>query len=159
MSKKSLIDSLLAGARADLAAAESAAQAASSGAQSESMKSDGKYDTRGIEAGYLASAQLKRVEELKLEIQMLEELPIKNYQADDVVGVGALVDLDINGTVRSYFIATTAGGTILKLDDKAVLVISVFSPIGDAVMGLSVGDVFELETSGGLREYRIVSVS
>lgn len=159
MSKKSLIDSLLAGARADLAAAESAAQAASSGAQSESMKSDGKYDTRGIEAGYLAGAQLKRVEELKLEVQMLEELPVKNYQADDVVGVGALVDLDINGTVRSYFIATTAGGTILKINDKAVLVISVFSPIGDAVMGLSVGDEFELETASGTRHHKVMKIA
>jgi transcription elongation GreA/GreB family factor len=159
MSKKTLVDSLLARARADLAAAESAAQAASTGAQSESMKSDGKYDTRGIEAGYLAGAQLKRVEELKLEIQMLEELPVKNYHADDVVGVGALVDLEINGTVRSYFIATTAGGTILKLDDKAVLVISVFSPIGDAVLGLSVGDEFELETASGARHHKIVKIA
>ncbi len=123
------------------------------------MKSDGKYDTRGIEAGYLAGAQLKRVEELKLEIQMLEELPVKNYHADDVVGVGALVDLEINGTVRSYFIATTAGGTILKLDDKAVLVISVFSPIGDAVLGLSVGDEFELETASGARHHKIVKIA
>ena len=35
------------------------------------VKSDGKYDTRGTEAGYLAGAQKKRMEELKNDLNRL----------------------------------------------------------------------------------------
>ena len=38
------------------------------------IKSDGKYDTRGTEAGYLAGAQKKRVEELKSDLFFYFEL-------------------------------------------------------------------------------------
>jgi len=158
MSKQTLIDALLARARHDLGKAREAAAAAEDAARDESMKSDGKYDTRGIEAGYLAGAQSRRVEELQLEIQMLEEIPRRDFRADEEVAVGALVDLELNGQVRSYFLATTAGGTVLTLAGRPVLVISVFSPIGDGVLGLTAGDEFELETASGVRHHRVVQV-
>ena len=67
--------------------AELAAASSKSLSTEGDLKSDGKYDTRGIEAGYLAGAQAKRVEELKQEIELLEsiELDLPN----DSVSIGS----------------------------------------------------------------------
>ncbi len=153
------MEQLLTKVRQELASAEAASADTSSYARDGDVKSDGKYDTRGIEAGYLASAQLKRVEELKLELQMLEETPLRKFAADDEVGLGALVDIALNGQTRRYFLASTAGGTILNVDGTIVLVISIFSPIGDAALGARVGEEFELETPQGIRTYQVKSLS
>jgi len=157
--KKKIIEELLLKVRAELAALESASRSAKAYVTDGDIKSDGKYDTRGIEAGYLAGAQEKRVEELKLELQMLEEIPIRDFSKNEEVGIGSLVDLTFKGQTRRYFIAPTAGGTMLNIDETPILVISTFSPIGDAVFGTTLGEEFELETPQELRRYKVESIS
>lgn len=157
--KKEIIEKLIGKVKAELASLEEVSQAAVDYAQSGDLKSDGKYDTRGIEAGYLASAQQKRVEELKLEIQMLEEIPLRDFGPTDEVVVGALIDLIYRNNLKKYFLCTTAGGTIINVGDHSVLVISVFSPIGDAVLGQKIGDEFELDTPSETRVYRVAGIS
>ncbi|MCB9091379.1 MAG: GreA/GreB family elongation factor [Halobacteriovoraceae bacterium] len=134
------------------AAAESARTLSTDG----DLKSDGKYDTRGIEAGYLAGAQIKRVEELKKEIELLESIQL-DLPAQSV-SVGSLVDLELNGKVKKHFISSSAGGTLLNIDGTAILVISAFSPIGQAAINLVVGDEFEVETASESRIYKIVGI-
>ena len=126
---------------------------------SNEMKQEGKYDTRAIESGQLAGAQKVRVEELKLEVQMIEELPVRDLDSDDEVRIGALFKMKLNDKVQNYFLSTTAGGSLLNIDGEVIMVISVFSPIGDAALGLKLGDDFELETPKGVREYEILSLS
>lgn len=157
--KQALIETLLGRVRVDLQDATMAALETSAGAKDESMKSDGKYDTRGIEAGQLAGAQLRRVEELKLEIQMLEEMPVRDFDRDEEIALGALVELEHKGQTRRYFLCSTAGGTLLESAGQAVLVISVFSPLGDAALGLKLGESFELETPQARREYVVRSIA
>ncbi len=143
----------------ELSQIEAAALTTKAYAQDGDLKSDGKYDTRGIEAGYLAGAQMKRLEELKLERQMLEEIPLRAYRTEDQVGIGALVEVKLNNIIRKYFIASTAGGTMLNIENEAILVISVFSPLGDAMIDLKVGEIFELEMNNSIRTYEIVGLS
>jgi len=69
------------------------------------------------------------------------------------------VDLTFKGQTRRYFIAPTAGGTMLNIDSTPILVISTFSPIGDAVFGTSLGEEFELETPQELRHYKVEAIS
>ena len=123
------------------------------------MKQEGKYDTRAIEAGYLAGAQAKRVEELKLEVQMIEELPVREFASSEAAAVGALVKLLHNETERLYFLSSTAGGSMLNIDGTPILVISVFSPIGAGAVNLEVGESFELETPSGSRIYELTEIS
>lgn len=122
------------------------------------MKSEGKYDTRGIEAGYLAGAQKVRVTELETDIQMLEEIKPRVFKADDEVAIGALVELQLNDMKKKYFISPTAGGTMLEVEGESILVISVFSPIGSEALSLKVGEEFELETKTTPREYKIIGI-
>jgi hypothetical protein len=96
-------------------------------AQSEDLKSEGKYDTRGIEAGYLAGAQEKRVKELEIELSNLENLNIENK---DSIVPGALVETED----RVYFLTVSTGGHKIKSHKGLVHVVSMHSPIGQKLI-------------------------
>ena len=153
--KKRILESLIKKVKEDLALAQEASESSSEYVRDGDVKSDGKYDTRGLEAGYLAGAQMRRVEELKLELQLLEEIPVRDFSPNEEVSIGALVDIEFKGQVRTYFVAPTAGGTLLNFDQTPILVISTFSPIGDAVFGTKIGEEFEVETQQETRIYKV----
>ncbi len=155
--KKTLLDELLKKNRTELVDLTHAALENKNFATDQEFKAESKYDTRALEASYLASAEAKRVEELKLEIQILEEVDIKVSQRSGEISIGALVELLYSGRKMLYFLIPTAGGTLLKVKDEAVVVVSVFSPIGDAMLGLKKGNQFEVETPKETRSYEILS--
>lgn len=155
--KQALIDKLLHDVRLELAALETAANATHQFATDQEFKAESKYDTRAIEASYLADAEAKRVEELKLEVQILEEVDLSASSKYQEICIGALVELSFNGIVKKYFLIPTAGGSLLEHEGEQVVVVSVFSPIGDAMLGLKAGDEFEVETPKFTRAYQIIS--
>lgn len=155
--KQKLLDELLKRAREELHGLEASAKSNRDFATDQEFKAEGKYDTRALEASYLASAEAKRVEELKLEIQILEEVELEASKKLGEISIGALVELVHQEQKRLYFLIPTAGGTVIKVDDHAVMVVSVFSPIGDALLGLKQGDEFEVETPKEIRHYEVLS--
>lgn len=152
--KKKLLESI----DFEMKGLEVASQSSQDLIKSGDLKSDGKYDTRGVEAAYLAGAQMRRVEELKLERQLIEGIPVHTYKKGREIAIGDLLELEHNGRVRKYYLSSTAGGSMLEVNKEVIVVISVFSPIGTQVIGLLCGDDFVIELSGGSREYRILNV-
>ncbi len=157
--KKEILDELIRRAKEELKALEASAEASRSLATDQEFKAESKYDTRALEASYLASAEAKRVEELKLEVQILEDVDLEASRKLGEISIGALVELQHQNQKRLYFLIPTAGGTVIKIGEEAVMVVSVFSPIGDALMGLKTGESFEVETPRETRNYEILSVS
>jgi transcription elongation GreA/GreB family factor len=155
--KKEILDELIKRARVELVGLEASAKSNHDFATDQEFKAESKYDTRALEASYLASAEAKRVEELKLEIQILEEVDVDASKKLGEISIGALVELLHKGQKRFYFLIPTAGGTIINVEGEAVLVVSVFSPIGDALMGLNKGDEFDVETPKEVRNYKILN--
>lgn len=154
--KKEILNHLKEQLQNELEKAKSAYDTTHKHATDSEMKADDKYDTRSIEAGYLAGAQKKRVEELELEIQLIDEVNLDHV--NDKVAVGSLVTLNFNNQDRRYFISSTSGGSMIKIKDEVVLVISAFSPIGSEVIGLKVGDSFEVEIKEQQREYEVTEI-
>lgn len=141
----------------DLDQAKSALSTARKHASEEELKSDGKYDTRSIEAGYLAGALQVRATELEQELALLGEI---SFEFDhDQLSIGSLAEIELNQNKRHYFISSTSGGSLISIDDCPILVISAFSPIAAAAIGLSVGETFEVEINAQVREYKIISIS
>jgi transcription elongation GreA/GreB family factor len=150
--KKQLIELL----ESELLDIEEAAKSSREYAIQDDFKSEGKYDTRAIEASYMAGAQSARVEELKLDLQMIKELEVNHTPKH--IELGALVLLEQNDRDIWYFISSALGGTMLNIDNKIILVISVFSPVGSEALNLSVNDTFEVETPKENRLYLVKGI-
>ena len=155
--KQIILDELISRAREELLVLEASAKSNHDFATDQEFRAESKYDTRALEASYLASAEAKRVEELKLEIQILEDVDVNASKKLGEISIGALVELLHQEQKRLYFLIPTAGGTVVKVNDQAVMVVSIFSPIGDALMGLGKGDHFEVETPKETRHYQVLS--
>src|SRR5690606_33328088 len=110
--KEALINKLINDAKGELATLERAAAATHQYATDQEFKAESKYDTRALEASYLAEAEAKRVEELKLEVQILEEVDLASSSRYGEICIGALVELSFNGIVKKYFLIPTAGGSV-----------------------------------------------
>lgn len=152
-SKQKILDQLIQNVSQELTQLQEAYKSTQELIQSGDLKSDGKYDTRGTEANYLANGQRQRITQLEQEIELLDSVEIKAKKSS--ISIGTLAEIKLNGHIRKYFIAPTSGGTMVRDGEDVVLVISVFSPIGDRALGLRTGDLFELELKGQVREYEV----
>ncbi|ATH07237.1 hypothetical protein BIY24_04590 [Halobacteriovorax marinus] len=157
MNKKKLLANLIDQIKVELEKAKAAYDTSKSATRDPDFKSESKWDTRSIEAGYLAGAQKVRVDELEMDLNVIEELASDSLSKKPTVTIGSLVEIKFNNLVKKYFITPAAGGYIVNVDDEVALTISVFSPIGNEVLDLEEGDSFEVEMNGESREYEIIS--
>ena len=157
MRKQDLIDRVIARLTADLAQLTTAALATHAEATDEENKAEDKYDTRGLEASYLAHGQSKAAEEAALALAQFQALPVRDFAAGEPISLGAAVVLE--GTGRSlYFIGPRAGGTEVSCDGETVLVITPQSPLGRQLMGRRQGDTLQLDLGGRRSDFRVTSV-
>ena len=151
--KSSLLDALLASVRADLDVATAAARAAHEAATHEEAKPENDKDTRSIEAAYLAGAQGERVRELTRTQAIFERTPRRSFGQSDVIAAGALVTLKQGSGTLVCFIAQGGGGIRLQLETRSIQVVSLASPLGQALLGRSVGDEIEVELGKTVKTY------
>jgi transcription elongation GreA/GreB family factor len=156
--KRALIEKTIAQLGDELELLTKAARAAHSEATHESSKAENKYDTRGLEASYLARGQSRQAAEAALAIEELRKLPVRHFAESDEIDVGALVELSAKKERNFYFIAPRAGGTEVNVDGSEVLVITPQSPLGQQLVGRKQGDKVSLAIAGTASEFRIASV-
>ncbi len=135
-----------------------AAEYARAEATHEQNKAENKYDTRGLEASYLARGQSKQAAELEAAIVEFEKLGTKKFAPGDAIAVGALVELEQLGEKNFYFLGPRAGGTEIEHDRKEILVITPQSPLGEQLMGKKSGDAFQLKLGKEMRAAKITGV-
>ena len=158
MNKRALIQKIIGKLNEELSVYFRAAQASRAEATHESSKAENKYDTRGLEASYLARGQSKQASELETSIEEFEKLEVRKFSAGEGVGVGALVQLETGSDVSFYFIGPRAGGTEVVQDKQEILVITPQSPLGAQLMEKKQGDRPQLVLAGRKQPSRIVSV-
>jgi transcription elongation GreA/GreB family factor len=135
-----------------------AAQYARAEATHEQNKAEHKYDTRGLEASYLAHGQSKQAAELEAAIAEFEKLAVRKFTPEEAVAVGALVELEHGGEHSIYFLGPRAGGTEVIHDRKEILVITPQSPLGEQLLGKKAGDQPQLNIGGTRQPARILRV-
>jgi transcription elongation GreA/GreB family factor len=135
-----------------------AAQFSRAEATHESNKAENKYDTRGLEASYLARGQSKQAAELEAAIAEYQKLGARKFADGDAIAVGALVELEHGGESSIYFLGPRAGGTEVLHDRKEILVITPQSPLGEQLMGKKSGDQPQLTFGGAKQPAKILSV-
>jgi transcription elongation GreA/GreB family factor len=158
VNKRILIKKITAKLTEELGIYFRAAQFSRAEATHESSKAENKYDTRGLEASYLARGQSKQAAEIEAAIAEFEKMPVKSFGADDAIGLGALVELENGGENLFYFIGPRAGGTEIMHDKKEILVITPQSPLGEQLLGRKAGEQPQLNLGGTKQPAKILRV-
>ncbi len=157
--KSDLIARIVESLQDSLAVLEKAARAAHAEATHESSKAENKYDTRGLEAAYLAGGQARQAREILESIKVYGSLPVKEFGVADPIDLSALVELETGGSISHYFIGPRSGG--LEVDHKGteIMVITPQSPLGQQLMRKKAGQRWTATFNGSRMIYRIVSLS
>ena len=159
MNKRAILQKITAKLVSELEVYFRAAQFSRAEATHESNKAENKYDTRGLEASYLARGQSKQAAELEAAIAEFAKLGARKFANGDAIAVGALVQLEHGGESSLYFLGPRAGGTEVLHDRKEILVITPQSPLGEQLMGKKSGDGLSLKLGGETRLANISSVT
>lgn len=158
--KQELLNALHAELMANLELLMKSAMEAKEEAISDEAKPENEYDTRGLEASYLAGAQSQRVEELTAQIQKLQMIRLREFSENSRPEITALVKVSLNGEEeKSFFLLPFAGGTRLQVRNREVTVITPQSPVGKHLLRSEVGDAFEIQTEKNTLEYEVLEIS
>ena len=149
MQKALAIDALKNACRQELAAIEQASAAAQDETTNAETKQEGKYDTRAIEASYLARGQAVRVGALRQLTSWFDQLQARPCTE---IQVGAL--FQIKGSADWLFMAPV-GWSGVHLDGHRIKVISPASPLGKALAELETGDQATLCSPQGERSVTV----
>ena len=158
MNKTQLVREILAALSDSLGLLEKAARASHAEATHESSKAESKYDTRGLEAAYLAGGQARQARELLDSMKAYESLAVKDFAAEEAAGLTALVELEADGTRSRYFIGPRNGGLEITMGRKEVTVITPQSPLGQNLTGKKAGARWTTRLGGSTVKYHVVSV-
>ncbi len=157
--KTDLLRQLAAQIEAELATIREAADATHAAATHPDAKAENKYDTRGLEASYLAGAQKERVSELEATLEAIRATASRAFGPEDKIAATALVDLELgSGQLLTVFVLRYAAGYALKAAGRAVQTVTVGAPLGLALLGKTVGEAATVEAKDGTREYEIVAI-
>lgn len=146
-----------------------AAQTARSEATDEQSKAENKYDTRGLEASYLARGQSRQAAELEQALAAYRTMAASPPPAPAArppawpgekpssgIEVGTLVELEVRKARVFYFVGPSMGGTEVEVDGHEVTVLTLASPLGAQLEGRNPGDRVKLPSG---ESSRIVSVA
>ncbi|GAA5143222.1 GreA/GreB family elongation factor [Prosthecobacter algae] len=135
----------------ELAALTRGARASFAAATDPDSRAENKYDTRTLEASYVARGQAQRVQELQAAVHLFQALA-QDLTASPTVRLGSFILLDED---QYYFMGPGAGGTEVILEGKEILVITPASPLGQRLMGKGAGETLQLPAGP---TFRITSV-
>lgn len=159
MDKSEIVALVVAHLEKEVEAIRIAAQKSFEDATAEENKAENKYDTRSLEASYLAGGQAKMAAEAHESLSRFRSLEIKDFEEDDPVALSALIKTINKGYTDYYFLGPSSGGLEVKVDETLVMIITPQSPIGKALLGKQAGDDLELEMGRNKVSLKVTEVS
>jgi transcription elongation GreA/GreB family factor len=156
--KLKLIEAIQESLSQQLATFQAAARTAHQAATHEESRAEDSYDTRGLEAAYLASAQAQRAAEIEKQLASVKFLTVRNFTSESEIASSALVELESEGKRQWVFLVPQAGGLAVEVEGCKVQVLATQTPLGGALLGQRAGDIVEVRSGGSTKEVSIVSV-
>ena len=141
--KAELLEQIRVELRARLARLAKAACEAHAAATDPGSKAEGKYDTRSLEASYLAAGQARQVDELAEAVRVFESMILPEFAMDDPIDAGALVELDTPDEPTLYLLAPVAGGLSVMHEGREITLLTPASSLYQKLLGLREGDLLE----------------
>lgn len=148
MDKALIMAKIVESLEADLGKATAAALESAESATHEESKSEGKYDTRGLETSYLATGQAQHALELREALATTRAFSPPHFDNASPIALGAVVQTLSSQGRELFFVGPASGGMDILTDDGQMLtVVSPKSPIGRELIGSKVGD--RISAGGG----------
>lgn len=141
--KDRLLDAIRAELRARLERLTRAAKDAHAAATDPGSKAEGKYDTRSLEASYLAAGQARQVEELAEDVELFEKLTLPDFGMEDEIDAGALVEVELRGESAWYLMVPAAGGVEVEWEGQTVTLLTPSSALYRTLAGMRMGESAE----------------
>jgi hypothetical protein len=156
--KQALVRKIIEALEAELERFAKAARASHAEATDPQSKAEHKYDTRGLEAAYLAGGQARKVAELEENIAQFQKLRLVEFTPQMPIDYGALVQVEMRGGTSWYFVGPKAGGLEVVHDKEEITVITPQSPLGEQLFEKMQGDKFKFGSGRDATEGKIVLV-
>lgn len=156
--KQALVKKIVAALTSELERYAKAARAAHAEATDPQSKAEHKYDTRGLEAAYLAGGQARKVAEVEDSIEQFQKLKLLEFTERTPIDLSALVLVEMRGGTNWYFVGPRAGGLEIVQDKQEITVITPQSPLGEQLMEKIQGAKFKFGSGRDATDARIVEV-
>lgn len=141
--KSALLEQIRSELRAQLERLSKAAFEAHAAATDPGSKAEGKYDTRSLEASYLAAGQARQVDELAEAVRIFEALALPDFGMADPIDAGALVEAELAGEAAFFLLVPTSGGLVIFHEGREITLLTPASGLYQKLLGLHVGDSLE----------------
>lgn len=141
--KAALLESIQASLAARLERLSQAARDAHAAATDPGSKAESKYDTRSLEASYLASGQARQVDDAAEAVRLFTNLILPDFDLDQPIAPGALVELELDDTTAVFLLVPAAGGMVVEHDAREITLLSPASALYRQLLGLRVGDTLD----------------
>ena len=148
MTKRLVIQKIIETLQSEMETYVRAAKFSHAEATAEENRAENKYDTRGLEASYLAAGQANKIVELEESIAAFDALRERKFNEADGIDIGALIEISQDGERAHYFIGPSAGGIEIKTRGTEVLVITPQSPLGSQLKGAKQGAKIKINLAG-----------
>lgn len=158
MTKAELVKKFASSLKQELEVLTAAAKATYEAATHEESKAENEYDTRGLEASYLAGAQAKRVGEIREVLSQFQTLEFKEFTSKDLVLSTALVDVAINGKKSTLLFMPKGGGVSFSFEGQSIQIVTPHSLLGEAILGSKVGDEVEYEVGSRTHSCEVLGI-
>ncbi len=142
--KSTLLEKIRIELRARLDRLAKAAMDAHAAATDPGSKAEGKYDTRSLEASYLAAGQARQVDELAESLRIFESLAsLPEFEMEDPIDAGALVEVELRGETSHLLLVPAAGGLIIEDHGLEITLLSPASELYRKLLGMVAGESSE----------------
>ena len=142
--KSDLLEKIRAVLRARFDLLSRAAFEAHAAATDPGSKAEGKYDTRSLEASYLAAGQARQIDELAETVRIFETLTLPDFEMEDPIDAGALVEVEMKGETTFFLLVPASGGLVIEHDGSEVTLLTPASELYRKLLGMRRGESLEM---------------
>lgn len=157
LNKEQVLKRVIEELEAEVTHATQAAKTAANDATGEESRPENEYDTRALEASYVARGQAKRVAYLKEILHDIKLIPLRYFRNSDKVGITSLVQMQHEAKKLLAFVLPKGGGFFVEVSGEKIQIVTPNTPLGEALLGAEIGEELVIEVGNKEKVYEILN--